>query len=107
MLDYGDDCGLDEEEDSEEEHSEEEDDDDDDDGEDDESHEDKQMEETHYLDQDMEDSEGEKKLVKVIAPDKWKEGAHKTTEGGGGKIMDNKLPSKKNSNPEKSYGKES
>lgn len=39
---------------------------------------------------------GEKKLSKVIVPDKWKEGAHNTTEGGGRKINENKLLSKKN-----------
>ncbi|RAL44853.1 hypothetical protein DM860_003612 [Cuscuta australis] len=39
----------------------------------------------------------EKKLAKVIVPDKWKEGAHNTTEGGGRKINENKLLSKKNS----------
>lgn len=39
---------------------------------------------------------GEKKLGKVIVPDKWKEGAHNTTEGGGRKINENKLLSKKN-----------
>lgn len=39
---------------------------------------------------------GEKKLAKVIVPDKWKEGAHNTTEGGGRKINENKLLSKKN-----------
>ncbi|VFQ96206.1 unnamed protein product [Cuscuta campestris] len=38
----------------------------------------------------------EKKLAKVIVPDKWKEGAHNTTEGGGRKINENKLLSKKN-----------
>nr|GMD86332.1 cysteine-rich PDZ-binding protein [Ipomoea batatas] len=38
----------------------------------------------------------EKKLGKVIVPDKWKEGAHNTTEGGGRKINENKLLSKKN-----------
>ncbi|CAH9119380.1 unnamed protein product [Cuscuta europaea] len=37
----------------------------------------------------------EKKLAKVIVPDKWKEGAHNTTEGGGRKINENKLLSKK------------
>lgn len=39
---------------------------------------------------------GEKKLSKVIVPDKWKEGASNTTEGGGRKINENKLLSKKN-----------
>lgn len=39
---------------------------------------------------------GEKKLTKVIVPDKWKEGASNTTEGGGRKINENKLLSKKN-----------
>ncbi|KAK9268098.1 hypothetical protein L1049_010537 [Liquidambar formosana] len=39
---------------------------------------------------------GEKKLAKVIVPDKWKEGASNTTEGGGRKINENKLLSKKN-----------
>ncbi|KAI8567437.1 hypothetical protein RHMOL_Rhmol02G0122100 [Rhododendron molle] len=39
----------------------------------------------------------EKKLGKVIVPDKWKEGASNTTEGGGRKINENKLLSKKNS----------
>ncbi|WVY99253.1 hypothetical protein V8G54_031404, partial [Vigna mungo] len=39
----------------------------------------------------------EKKLTKVIVPDKWKEGASNTTEGGGRKINENKLLSKKNS----------
>ncbi|GFP94700.1 probable ubiquitin-conjugating enzyme e2 25 [Phtheirospermum japonicum] len=38
----------------------------------------------------------EKKLSKVIVPDKWKEGSHNTTEGGGRKINENKLLSKKN-----------
>ncbi|KAK6149793.1 hypothetical protein DH2020_017318 [Rehmannia glutinosa] len=38
----------------------------------------------------------EKKLTKVIVPDKWKEGASNTTEGGGRKINENKLLSKKN-----------
>ncbi|XP_028767868.1 cysteine-rich PDZ-binding protein isoform X2 [Neltuma alba] len=38
----------------------------------------------------------EKKLAKVIVPDKWKEGASNTTEGGGRKINENKLLSKKN-----------
>ncbi|KAL0442897.1 UNVERIFIED_CONTAM: Cysteine-rich PDZ-binding protein [Sesamum latifolium] len=37
----------------------------------------------------------EKKLSKVIVPDKWKEGAHNTTQGGGRKINENKLLSKK------------
>ena len=39
---------------------------------------------------------GEKKLTKVIVPDKWKEGASNTTENGGRKINENKLLSKKN-----------
>ncbi|KAF3451675.1 hypothetical protein FNV43_RR07771 [Rhamnella rubrinervis] len=39
--------------------------------------------------------ECEKKLSKVIVPDKWKEGASNTTEGGGRKINENKLLSKK------------
>ncbi|KAM0858872.1 hypothetical protein ACQ4PT_047558 [Festuca glaucescens] len=38
----------------------------------------------------------EKKLGKVIVPDKWKEGASNTLEGGGRKINENKLLSKKN-----------
>ncbi|RWW04914.1 hypothetical protein BHE74_00041615 [Ensete ventricosum] len=38
----------------------------------------------------------EKKLAKVIVPDKWKEGASNTTESGGRKINENKLLSKKN-----------
>ncbi|KAF8391494.1 hypothetical protein HHK36_023799 [Tetracentron sinense] len=38
----------------------------------------------------------QKKLTKVIVPDKWKEGASNTTEGGGRKINENKLLSKKN-----------
>ncbi|KAJ0682017.1 putative PDZ-binding protein, CRIPT [Helianthus annuus] len=38
----------------------------------------------------------EKKLSKVIVPDKWKEGASNTTETGGRKINENKLLSKKN-----------
>ncbi|CAB4263014.1 unnamed protein product [Prunus armeniaca] len=37
----------------------------------------------------------EKKLSKVIVPNKWKEGASNTTEGGGHKINENKLLSKK------------
>lgn len=37
----------------------------------------------------------EKKLAKVIVPDKWKEGASNTTEAGGRKINENKLLSKK------------
>lgn len=37
----------------------------------------------------------EKKLSKVIVPDKWKEGASNTTEAGGRKINENKLLSKK------------
>jgi cysteine-rich PDZ-binding protein len=39
---------------------------------------------------------GEKKLGKVIVPDKWKEGASNTSESGGRKINENKLLSKKN-----------
>ncbi|CAN0852474.1 Cysteine-rich PDZ-binding protein [Linum grandiflorum] len=39
----------------------------------------------------------EKKLAKVIVPDKWKEGASNTNESGGRKINENKLLSKKNS----------
>lgn len=39
---------------------------------------------------------GEKKLSKVIVPDKWKDGARNVTEGGGRKINENKLLSKKN-----------
>ncbi|XP_064941998.1 uncharacterized protein LOC135586932 isoform X1 [Musa acuminata AAA Group] len=39
---------------------------------------------------------GEKKLAKVIVPDKWKEGASNTTESGGRKINENKLLSRKN-----------
>ncbi|KAK9089642.1 hypothetical protein Scep_028724 [Stephania cephalantha] len=39
----------------------------------------------------------EKKLSKVIVPDKWKEGASNTNESGGRKINENKLLSKKNS----------
>ncbi|KAI6677544.1 hypothetical protein NL676_038340 [Syzygium grande] len=42
---------------------------------------------------------GEKKLSKVIVPDKWKDGASNTTEGGGRKINESKLLSKK-SRPE-------
>ncbi|GAQ80898.1 hypothetical protein KFL_000650310 [Klebsormidium nitens] len=38
----------------------------------------------------------EKKLSKVVVPDKWKEGANNTTEGGGRKIGENKLLSRKN-----------
>nr|VDD29608.1 unnamed protein product [Brassica oleracea] len=38
----------------------------------------------------------EKKLSKVIVPDKWKDGARNVTEGGGRKINENKLLSKKN-----------
>ncbi|XP_057963363.1 uncharacterized protein LOC131154550 isoform X2 [Malania oleifera] len=38
----------------------------------------------------------EKKLTKVIVPDKWKEGASNTNESGGRKINENKLLSKKN-----------
>eukprot|EP00270_Netrium_digitus_P014402 TRINITY_DN4885_c0_g1_i1.p2 TRINITY_DN4885_c0_g1~~TRINITY_DN4885_c0_g1_i1.p2 ORF type:complete len:101 (-),score=30.49 TRINITY_DN4885_c0_g1_i1:187-489(-) len=37
----------------------------------------------------------EKKLTKVIVPDKWKEGASNTTESGGRKLNENKLLSKK------------
>ncbi|KAK9223636.1 hypothetical protein WN944_012082 [Citrus x changshan-huyou] len=37
----------------------------------------------------------EKKLSKVIVPDKWKEGASNTTEAGGRKVNENKLLSKK------------
>ncbi|CAI5462692.1 unnamed protein product [Closterium sp. Yama58-4] len=37
----------------------------------------------------------QKKLSKVIVPDKWKEGASNTTESGGRKINENKLLSKK------------
>ncbi|KAG6709688.1 hypothetical protein I3842_06G145800 [Carya illinoinensis] len=37
----------------------------------------------------------EKKLSKVIVLNKWKEGASNTTEGGGCKINENKLFSKK------------
>ncbi len=33
--------------------------------------------------------------VQVIVPDKWKEGASNVTEGGGRKINENKLLSKK------------
>ncbi|KAJ8431958.1 hypothetical protein Cgig2_024269 [Carnegiea gigantea] len=39
----------------------------------------------------------EKKLAKVIVPDKWKEGASNTNESGGRKINENKLLSKKHS----------
>ncbi|KAK2396513.1 putative nucleobase-ascorbate transporter [Trifolium repens] len=39
----------------------------------------------------------QKKLSKEIVPNKWKEGASNTTEGGGRKINENKLLSKKNS----------
>lgn len=39
---------------------------------------------------------GQKKLSKVIVPDKWKEGASNTNESGGRKINENKLLSKKN-----------
>lgn len=42
---------------------------------------------------------GEKKLSKVIVPDKWKDGARNVTEGGGRKINENKLLSKKNRFP--------
>ncbi|GAB2231536.1 hypothetical protein Droror1_Dr00010544 [Drosera rotundifolia] len=38
---------------------------------------------------------GEKKLGKVIVPDKWKEGASNTMESGGRKVNENKLLSKK------------
>ncbi|KAK9828199.1 hypothetical protein WJX74_002718 [Apatococcus lobatus] len=38
----------------------------------------------------------EKKLSKVICPDPYKEGARNTTEGGGRKLNENKLLSKKN-----------
>ncbi|KAI6689021.1 hypothetical protein NL676_025849 [Syzygium grande] len=37
---------------------------------------------------------GEKKLAKVIVPDKWKDGASNTTKGGSRKINENKLLSK-------------
>nr|ADE76653.1 unknown [Picea sitchensis] len=37
----------------------------------------------------------QKKLAKVIVPDKWKEGASNTTESGGRKLNENKLLSKK------------
>ncbi|MBA0683818.1 hypothetical protein Goari_025446, partial [Gossypium aridum] len=37
----------------------------------------------------------QKKLSKVIVPDKWKEGASNTNESGGRKINENKLLSKK------------
>lgn len=37
----------------------------------------------------------ENKLSKVIVPDKWKAGARNTTEGGGRKLNQNKLLSKK------------
>ncbi|KAJ0016780.1 hypothetical protein Pint_10896 [Pistacia integerrima] len=37
----------------------------------------------------------ERKLAKVIVPDKWKEGASNTNEAGGRKINENKLLSKK------------
>lgn len=37
----------------------------------------------------------EKKLAKVICPDKWKDGARNTTESGGRKINENKLLAKK------------
>ncbi|DBA81915.1 hypothetical protein WJX79_003482 [Trebouxia sp. C0005] len=40
-------------------------------------------------------SKCEKKLSKVIVPDKWKEGASNVTEGGGRKVNENKLLSKK------------
>jgi hypothetical protein len=42
---------------------------------------------------------GQKKLSKEIVPNKWKEGASNTTEGGGHKINENKLLSKKNRFP--------
>ncbi|KAJ7299891.1 hypothetical protein O6H91_Y010800 [Diphasiastrum complanatum] len=38
----------------------------------------------------------QKKLTKVIVPDKWKEGASNTMESGGRKINENKLLTKKN-----------
>mmetsp|Transcript_17662 Transcript_17662/g.42370 ORF Transcript_17662/g.42370 Transcript_17662/m.42370 type:complete len:98 (-) Transcript_17662:216-509(-) len=37
----------------------------------------------------------EKKLSKVICPDKWKDGANNTQESGGRKLNENKLLSKK------------
>ncbi|TYH68532.1 hypothetical protein ES332_D06G266200v1 [Gossypium tomentosum] len=37
----------------------------------------------------------QKKLSKVIVPDKWKEGASNTTESSGRKVNENKLLSKK------------
>eukprot|EP00271_Cylindrocystis_brebissonii_P004821 TRINITY_DN16745_c0_g1_i1.p1 TRINITY_DN16745_c0_g1~~TRINITY_DN16745_c0_g1_i1.p1 ORF type:complete len:100 (-),score=16.31 TRINITY_DN16745_c0_g1_i1:476-775(-) len=37
----------------------------------------------------------EKKLTKVIVPDKWKAGASNTTEAGGRKLNENKLLSSK------------
>ncbi|MFQ6647981.1 hypothetical protein Gotur_021479, partial [Gossypium turneri] len=40
-------------------------------------------------------SVSQKKLSKVIVPDKWKEGASNTNESGGRKINENKLLSKK------------
>ncbi|KAL7213661.1 hypothetical protein ACSBR2_016231 [Camellia fascicularis] len=46
----------------------------------------------------------EKKLTKVIVPDKWKAGASNTTEGGGRKINENKLLSKKNSSSSATKG---
>ncbi|EMS55767.1 hypothetical protein TRIUR3_16886 [Triticum urartu] len=45
----------------------------------------------------------EKKLGKVIVPDKWKEGASNTYEGGGRKINENKLLSKKSSCTKRSF----
>ncbi|GBG87221.1 hypothetical protein CBR_g45280 [Chara braunii] len=40
-------------------------------------------------------SQCQKKLTKVICPDKWKDGASNTTESGGRKVNENKLLSKK------------
>jgi hypothetical protein len=40
----------------------------------------------------------EKKLAKVICPDKWKDGARNTTEGGGRKLNENKLLGKGKNN---------
>lgn len=37
----------------------------------------------------------EKKLSKVICPDKWKDGSNNNTEGGGRKVNENKALSKK------------
>lgn len=37
----------------------------------------------------------QKKLAKVAAPDKWKDGANNTIESGGRKIKENKMLSKK------------